>query len=386
MSWSISFLYFFTAGLGVFFILFMAIKLRYFESTKYLFFFVICFYWIIFNANLRTLELLSSFFFEFNHTSYFIAFLGIFLRLYVMKMIYPVKSFSLKNLKHFIFPLIIIIGVIQSKYVLIDENILKVLQKFYNPIISTKIIPLTLFIIGFSHSIVSLIFVIRFCNKQSPVFTKKNIKTLIWLKITIFITLIFIILQLFLFLTPKSTFSVPVSIGLHILIIALILYIIFSPETVKKMRGCVYVIPEVNAVNTSFLLPLAFRGTTYDYWYAIIDDYISIKMPYLNVNFSTNEMASDLSISRQKVALILKYVYKMDFMEFINRYRVYYFLELSNDKTFNSLQVEDQAHRVGFYNKSDFYYYFRKYMTPLPPLNITQDKYSINQHLLEQSE
>ena len=99
------------------------------------------------------------------------------------------------------------------------------------------------------------------------------------------------------------------------------------------------------------------------------------------MNFGASEMASDLAISKQKLILILKYVYQMDFMEFLNRYRIYYFLELSNDKAFNSLPIEDQALRVGFYTKSDFYYYFRKYMDSAPPLSISQDKYFIKREI-----
>ena len=65
-------------------------------------------------------------------------------------------------------------------------------------------------------------------------------------------------------------------------------------------------------------------------------------------------MASDLKISKQKLILVLKYVYNMDLTEFLNRYRIYYYLELSNDKAFDSLNIEEQAKRLGFYNKSDF--------------------------------
>ena len=100
-------------------------------------------------------------------------------------------------------------------------------------------------------------------------------------------------------------------------------------------------------------------------------------MPYLKMNYGANEMASDLKISKQKLILVLKYVYNMDLTEFLNRYRIYYYLELSNDKAFDSLNIEEQAKGLGFYNKSDFYYYFRKYLDPAPPLSISQDKYSI---------
>jgi AraC-like DNA-binding protein len=96
------------------------------------------------------------------------------------------------------------------------------------------------------------------------------------------------------------------------------------------MRGCVYVIPETKGIYESYLFPRAFRGTPYDFYNHLIEDYISYKMPYLNMKFGASEMASDLKISKQKLTLILKYVYQMDFFEFINRYRIYYFLELSN--------------------------------------------------------
>lgn len=365
-----TFLYFFIFGLGFFFFLFMIKKLRYFESTKYLFYIILCFYFIVFIHNLRILKFNFLIPPELNNTSYFIAFLGVFVRFYLMKMIHPVKSFSLVNLKHFILPAFVIIAEIFVKNILINENVILILQHFHIPKISVSNFSLALFIIGFSYIISSLIIIIRFINKKSEIFKRINKKTLMWLKIVIFVTACFMILELMHFQNQEYIYDVPLVLGQHFLIITLFFYILFSPSTVKKMRGCVYVIPETNDIN---VLPRAFRGTSYDYWHSIIEDYISIKMPYLNMNFNVNEMASDLSISKQKLLTILKYVYRMDFMEFVNRYRVYYFLELSNDKAFNSLHVEYQALRVGFYNKSDFYYYCRKYMNSLPPLTINQD-------------
>lgn len=285
-------------------------------------------------------------------------------------MAYPVKSFSLRNLRHFILPTFVIIGEIFVKNTVFNKNMILIFQRFYIPNISVSKFSLALFIIGFSYVITSLIIILRFINKQSAIFKLINKKTLIWLKIVILVTALFMILELMLFLNIENKYNSLLVFGQHILIITLIFYLLFSPKTVKKMRGCVHVIPEINDIN---VLPQAFRGTTYDYWHSIIEDYISVKMPYLNMNFNANEMAADLSISKQKLLTILKYVYRMDFIEFVNRHRVYYFLELSNDQAFSSLHVEYQALRVGFYNKSDFHYHFRKYMNSLPPLNISQD-------------
>lgn len=366
MFWSNMFLYFLTPGLGVLFVLFMAVKLRYFESTKYLFFFTVCLYWLIWNSNLSIIKVLSITFFELEGTSYFIAFLGIFLMFYVQKMIYPVKSFRVKSLKHFIFPIAIMILGILSKSFFIDKKILNVLQTLNIAIDTQKTIPFIIFIIGFSYSIRCFILILQFCKKQPLIFIKTNRKVLIWLKIAIFITIIFITLQLLQFLNRNNTYTLIIVFSQHVLVIALILYILFSPTTVRKMRGCVYVFPEANDEGSSCPLPLAIRGTIYDYWYSTIEDYISIKMPYLNIDFNVFQMASDVGISKRKVILILKYVYKMDFNEFINRHRVCYFLELSNDKAFSSLLIEEKVLRVGFYNKSDFNSHFRKYMNFLP--------------------
>jgi hypothetical protein len=381
MFWSKFILSLFTLGLGVFFILFMVKRLRYFESTKYFFHLLACFYLMIFNANKNLLNLYFSTHIEPYNTAYFVAFLGVFLHFYLMKMLYPVKSFSLKNLKHFILPLIFIGGGIFMQNSQINENILRGLQRLQIRTLSTEGFVILLFTIGLLYVIISLIYVIRFSNKQSTNFNKTNNLILIWLKIVIFITGFFMILELMLFLNIDHSFAGAILFSKHILIISLIFYILFSPTTVKKMRGCVYVIPETKDIYESYLLPRAFRGTPYDFYNHLIEDYISYKMPYLNMNFGASEMASDLKISKQKLILILKYVYNMDFMEFLNRYRVYYFLELSNDKAFMALNREDQAIRVGFYNKSDFYYYFRKYMDSTPPLSISEDKYFIKREL-----
>lgn len=381
MIWSNFFLNFFTFGLGIFFILFMVKRMRYFDSTKYFFYLIVCFYLILFDLDKNLLNSGFSTPYHLYNTSYFVAFLGIFLRLYLMKMLYPVKSFSLKNLLHFILPLSLAIGGIFIQNFEIDGNILLGLQQLQIPAINTQICIIPLFIIGFLYVITSLVYIIRFTKKQSANFKRINKLILIWLKIALFITGIYMVLELILFLNIDHLDAGSIVYGKYFLIFALILYVVFSPSTVKKMRGCIHVIPKINDMTESYLLPRAFRGTPYDFYNQIIEDYISIKMPYLNMNFGASEMASDLAISKQKLILILKYVYQMDFMEFLNRYRIYYFLELSNDKAFNSLPIEDQALRVGFYTKSDFYYYFRKYMDSAPPLSISQDKYFIKREI-----
>lgn len=369
MSLPISSLFFFTSGFGIFFVFFMALKLRFFESTKYLFCFIVCLYGIIVGANPSISKPFSSVYLAFEGASYFIAFLGVFLRFYVRKMVYPVKSFSIKNLKHLMFPILIIIWGVYSKNIIIDERILSIFQMYNFPAISIPIVPSIIFIIGFSYIIESLFFIIRFCNKQSAIFIKTNDKIILWIKTVVFITFLFLVSELLLFLYPKNTFSTPILFGQYLLVVTLIFYTFFSPVTVKKMRGCVYVFPNKSSLDDSFLLPMAFKGTIYDYWHTTIEDYITIKMPHLKMSFNVNKMAADLSISRQKVALIIKYLYQMDFAEFVNRHRIYYFLELSNDKKFSSMNVDDQIIEVGFYNKSDFYYYFRKCTNGLSTTN-----------------
>jgi AraC-like DNA-binding protein len=336
---------------------------------------------MIFDAKKNLFDAILSTPTESYNTTYFVVFLGVFLRFYLMKMLYPVKSFSLINLKHFVLPIIFTGGGIFVQNFLIDKKILLSLQQWQIPTLNTDWFVILLFLIGFLYLITSLVYIIRFCNKQSIIFQKTNNLILIWLKIIIIITCFFMVLELILFLKIDNTYLESIVIGKHALIIALIIYIIVSPSTVKKMRGCVYVISETKDIYESYLLPRAFRGTPYDFYSNLIEDYISYKMPYLNMKFGSSEMASDLKISKQKLTLILKYVYQMDFFEFINRYRIYYFLELSNDEAFDSLNIEEQAKRVGFYHKSDFYYYFRKFMDPAPPLSISQDKYIIKREL-----
>lgn len=370
MSFPLSILFFFTLGFGIFFVLFMALKLRFFESTKYFFCFILCLYLIVFNSNPNIFKPFSSIHLAFEGTSYLIAFLGVFLRFYVRKMVYPVKSFSVKNLKHFTFPILVIIWGVYSKTIIIDEEILRILIMDNFPVIIIPTVSSIIFIIGFSYIIASLFFIIRFCSKQSSIFIKTNKKIILWIKIVIFIAFLFLIFELLLSLYQKKIFCTIIQFGQYLSVVILILYIVFSPKTVKKMRGCVYVIPEASNLDDSFLLPLAYKGTIYDYWHIIIEDYITIKMPHLKMDFNVNKMAADLSVSKQKVTLILKYIYQMDFVEFVNRHRIYYFLELSNDKTFSSMNVDDQIIEVGFYNKSDFYYNFRKYTNCVATTNL----------------
>jgi hypothetical protein len=96
--------------------------------------------------------------FEIYNTTYFVAFLGVLLRFYLIKMLYPVKSFSLKNLKHFMVPTILIAGGIFMQNFQIDKNILLVLQQLQISGINTQICIILLFIIGILYILTSFIY------------------------------------------------------------------------------------------------------------------------------------------------------------------------------------------------------------------------------------
>jgi AraC-like DNA-binding protein len=98
----------------------------------------------------------------------------------------------------------------------------------------------------------------------------------------------------------------------------------------------------------------------------ILIDYLHVKKPYLNTEFSLHQITKDLDIPQAKVIDIFKIHLKMSFPKYRNKLRVDYAIELikNNDHLITTLHGISQ--KAGFRNKTTFNTAFKECMNCTP--------------------
>jgi AraC-like DNA-binding protein len=88
--------------------------------------------------------------------------------------------------------------------------------------------------------------------------------------------------------------------------------------------------------------------------------------PYLNSNLALDELAGMIKIHRNLLSKVINDHYKMNFFNFINKYRIEEAAEMLKSDKFMHLSIEGIAQSVGFNSKSVFNPAFKKIMGITP--------------------
>ncbi len=94
--------------------------------------------------------------------------------------------------------------------------------------------------------------------------------------------------------------------------------------------------------------------------------HMEIEKPFLNENLNLALLAIQSEISQPHLSQIINQRFKMNFYDFVNRYRVEEAKEKLSSSDFDHLSVLGIAFDFGFKSKSSFNRYFKKY-TGVPP-------------------
>jgi AraC-like DNA-binding protein len=100
---------------------------------------------------------------------------------------------------------------------------------------------------------------------------------------------------------------------------------------------------------------------------AQIKEYMETKQPYLNQEFTLENMSEDISILRTHISQVINEAYKMNFREYINMYRIKESMRLlEEDNQENGLNINQIFYESGFNSKSVFNTAFKKYTNLTP--------------------
>jgi AraC-like DNA-binding protein len=100
---------------------------------------------------------------------------------------------------------------------------------------------------------------------------------------------------------------------------------------------------------------------------AQIKEYMETKQPYLNQEFTLENMSEDISILRTHISQVINEEYKMNFREYINMYRIKESIRLlEEDNQENGLNINQIFYESGFNSKSVFNTAFKKHTNLTP--------------------
>jgi AraC-like DNA-binding protein len=91
-----------------------------------------------------------------------------------------------------------------------------------------------------------------------------------------------------------------------------------------------------------------------------IENCFNQQKPYLNPDYSLEQMVIDVGIPRYILSAFINREYGMGFREFLNRYRIEFFIENLNDSSWSNLTLEAIAWQCGFNSRSTFISHAKK--------------------------
>jgi AraC-like DNA-binding protein len=93
---------------------------------------------------------------------------------------------------------------------------------------------------------------------------------------------------------------------------------------------------------------------------------MNIEKPYLNPELSLPELADLLEISRNQLSAVINKIHRINFYEFVNRYRVEEVKSLMRDPSNKHLKLISLAYDAGFNSKASFYRIFKQFTNKTP--------------------
>jgi len=384
----IPYLSFLTSGLGIFFIFFLTYRYKHIPKIFWLISIIFSFVYIeLYNYALVSKHILHVLFL-FRSPNIVRAFLPICLLFYVRSMIFPNRRTPPIEYLHFLFPLIVIVGVLPD-LLLSDVEKVQILNAFYLKVDDLLLRPIGFFppaflqpvsmLLVMTYSLFALFLIFKAQFMYGPTFTYVNKHSLLWMKLLSLFVFIYFGIEFVSFynLYNHHVFNSGAQLLNCILGISLFCYFISSPNVQENMDGCIVteaqspasLVPDVTSIFPTILDPYK-RDSEAIQFEAVWQD----TQCYLNPACDVAMMAKQVALSPSKFSSQLKKYYGISYAEFSNRLKIYYFL--THVTHFDQYTLETYIYQSGFSNRSTFYAAFKKYVGVNPSFYLKELKYS----------
>lgn len=298
------------------------------------------------------------------------AFLPIALFLYVRSMLITAHQIKGWQYLHFIFPVMIMIGVMPDLFLSATEKV-DILNHYYAQnkyFITTPsgwipagfVQPISI-IVGIGYGFATLLLIYRTKKKQGSEYGYVNKQSLIWLNMLSGAVTIYFLLQFYQYanLFVNNSFDPPSQMIKCVIGILLFTYFITSPNVQENMDGCIMPVGKT-LPSIIELLPNLKHQFNSDSNAMLFDKQVKESRDFLDSKYDLSAMAARFEIPPSKLSKLVKSYYGIPFAEFINRLRIHYFL--SQRVNFDQFTLETYIYQSGFTNRSTFYAAFKKYV------------------------
>jgi AraC-like DNA-binding protein len=170
----------------------------------------------------------------------------------------------------------------------------------------------------------------------------------------IVVTLIFLTINLYLFLQPEILYGIPRRQNASSLPVQMAdpgfqtkkEFLEIDDNKSEKLNL------EVNMQRAEFSNLEAYKP--------VLDLYMSSSKPFLKQKYSINDLSKDTGIPQHHLSALLNRIYKMRFNEYLNGLRINYIIENFENPSWDKLTLEGIAKQVGFTSRTTFFYTIKK--------------------------
>ena len=249
--------------------------------------------------------------------------------------------------------------------------VLPVMIKGESSIVLFVLSSLVSFVISISYTLSIVVSLQRFIKRSNNYFTENDAVKVLWLKTTVILWLVVIILQT-LFIPFKEMIEAffPMAGAIHAILI--------NFTSVAWIYAFAYfAITHSDIFERSKKVADAFDGKDEKEAYKISDNYeelmakrlsetIEKDRPYLNDQLTMPELADSIKVPAYLLSRYINKAYGKNFVTFINDLRIEVVKEKLKDQNMKNVSILEIAFQSGFRTKSAFNSYFKKSvgMTP----------------------
>ena len=95
-------------------------------------------------------------------------------------------------------------------------------------------------------------------------------------------------------------------------------------------------------------------------------NFMENEKPYLNPDINLSLFSKQVNISRHHLSQVINEHFKLNFQEFVNKYRIMESIKLIENNDAARLNIKDIAYKSGFNSRTSFYEFFRRHIHASP--------------------
>jgi AraC-like DNA-binding protein len=368
----VSYLSFFTFGLGMLFCLYLIHRFKTITTTRFLVLLILClcyneFYMYALGSKI-ILDIPIIFRSAFPPRMLF----GPLLYLYTTAMLFPEKKMKWTPSLHFV-PTLIIIACLMPDYLAPTSYKLEVISAFYernsifimkpSGIIPSGVLAPLVIIYGLVYCLASFWKIYKY-KKTSLYDYANNSQVVRWILLFQVALIIYLCSQFlqFISLSIGQKISSWTQLIQSVSLLSLMAYLLINKEIIENMDGCLNQAPP-DLSNPLLPEPIEFSNLLF---VDSLDKYFTEQKPFLDPDFSLSEMAKNLGYTSKKLSHLLHQTYGVHFNEWVNRHRINYLIEIIEGEDHKHLKLEALIYQAGFQYRSSFYVAFKKIMKNTP--------------------